>query len=193
LRGGLKKNESILIHGGASGIGTTAIQLAKIFGAKVYATAGSAKKCAAVKKLGAIECINYKKENFEKKINLLTKDKGVNLILDMVAGDYVERNLKCLSEDGKIVIIAVQGGLKGSLNFGYLMRKRYTITGSTLRPQEDKVKASYVRSLIKHVWPSLEKRQVVPIIQKCFGLSKVTFAHKALEKGDHVGKFVLKI
>ena len=193
LRGGLKKNESILIHGGASGIGTTAIQLAKIFGAKVYATAGSAKKCAAVKKLGAIECINYKKENFEKKINLLTKDKGVNLILDMVAGDYVERNLKCLSEDGKLVIIAVQGGLKGSLNFGYLMRKRYTITGSTLRPQEDKIKASYVRSLIKHVWHFLEKRQVVPIIQKCFGLSKVSFAHKALEKGDHVGKFVLKI
>ncbi len=193
LRGGLKKNESILIHGGASGIGTTAIQLAKIFGAKVYATAGSAKKCAAVKKLGAIECINYKKENFEKKINLLTKDKGVNLILDMVAGDYVERNLKCLSEDGKLVIIAVQGGLKGSLNFGYLMRKRYTITGSTLRPQEDKVKAYYTRSLIKNVWPFLEKRQVVPIIQKCFGLSKVSFAHKALEKGDHVGKFVLKI
>ena len=111
----------------------------------------------------------------------------------MVAGDYVERNLKCLSEDGKLVIIAVQGGLKSSLNFGYLMRKRYTITGSTLRPQEDKVKASYVRSLIKHVWPFLEKRQVVPIIQKCFGLSKVSFAHKALEKGDHVGKFVLKI
>ena len=193
LRGGLKKNESILIHGGASGIGTTAIQLAKIFGAKVYATASSAKKCAAVKKLGAIECINYKKEDFENKVNLLTKDKGVDLILDMVAGDYVERNLKCLSEDGRLVIIAVQGGLKGSLNFGYLMRKRYTITGSTLRPQEDKVKASYVRSLIKHVWPFLEKRQVVPLIQKCFGLSKVSFAHKALEKGDHVGKFVLKI
>lgn len=193
LRGGLKKNESILIHGGASGIGTTAIQLAKIFGAKVYATAGSAKKCAAVKKLGAIECINYKKGNFEKKINLLTKEKGVNLILDMVAGDYVEKNLKCLSEDGRLVIIAVQGGLKGSLNFGYLMRKRYTITGSTLRPQEDKIKASYVRSLVKHVWPFLEKRQIKPIIQKCFGLSKVSFAHKALEKGDHVGKFVLKI
>jgi len=193
LRGGLKKNESILIHGGASGIGTTAIQLAKIFGAKVYATAGSSKKCAAVKKLGAIECINYKKENFEKKINLLTKEKGVNLILDMVAGDYVKRNLKCLSEDGRLVIIAVQGGLKGSLNFGYLMRKRYTITGLTLRPKEDKVKASYVRSLITHVWPFLEKRQVVPIIQKCFVLSKVSFAHKALEKGDHVGKFVLKI
>ena len=193
LRGGLKKNESILIHGGASGIGTTAVQLAKIFGAKVYATAGSTKKCAAVKKLGAIECINYKKGNFERKINMLTKEKGVNLILDMVAGDYVEKNLKCLSEDGRLVIIAVQGGLKGKLNFGYLMRKRYTITGSTLRPQEDKIKASYVRSLIKHVWPFLENRQVVPIIQKCFGLSKVSFAHKALEKGDHVGKFVLKI
>ena len=148
LRGGLKKNESVLIHGGSSGIGTTAVQLAKIFGAKVYATAGSTKKCAAVKKLGAIECINYKKENFEKKINLLTKEKGVDLILDMVAGDYVERNLKCLSEDGRLVIIAVQGGLKGSLNFGYLMRKRYTITGSTLRPQEDKVKASFVSKFI---------------------------------------------
>ena len=125
--------------------------------------------------------------------HLLTKEKGVNLILDMVAGDYVERNLKCLSEDGKLVIIAVQGGLKGSLNFGYLMRKRYTITGSTLRPQEDKIKSSYIRSLIKNVWPFLEKRQILPIIQKSFGLSKVSFAHKALEKGDHVGKFVLKI
>ena len=193
LRGGLKKNESILIHGGASGIGTTAIQLAKIFGAKVYATAGSSKKCAAIKKLGAIECINYKKENFEKKIKKLTNGKGVNLILDMVAGDYVERNLKCLDEDGRLVIIAVQGGLKGNVNFGYIMRNRYTITGSTLRPQEDKIKASYIRSLIKHVWPFLEKRQITPVIQKCFGLTRVSFAHKALEKGDHIGKFVLKV
>ena len=158
LRGGLKKNESILIHGGASGIGTTAIQLAKIFGAKVYATAGSTKKCAAVKKLGAIECINYKMENFEKKINLLTKDKGVNLILDMVAGDYVERNLKCLSEDGKLVIIAVQGGLKGSLNFGYLMRKRYTITGSTLRPRTISEKSKIAKHVKNFCWPLFVKK-----------------------------------
>lgn len=193
IRGRLKKNESILIHGATSGIGTTAIQLAKIFGAKVYATAGSSKKCIAAKKLGAIECINYREENFENKINDLTNKKGVNLILDMVAGDYVEKNLKCLSEDGRLIIIAVQGGLKGNINFGYLMRKRYTITGSTLRPQEDKIKASYIRSLIKHVWPYLEKRQILPIIQKSFGLSKVSFAHRALEKGNHVGKFVLKV
>ena len=159
-------DEGEVVYDPFIGIGTTAIQLAKHFGAKVYATAGSDEKCQVVEKLGAIKCFNYKTKEFEKEINQLTNKEGVNVILDMVAGDYVEKNLKCLSEDGRLVIIAVQGGLKGKLNFGYLMRKRYTITGSTLRPQEDKIKASYVRSLIKHVWPFLENRQVVPIISQ---------------------------
>ena len=193
LRGKLNKNESILIHGGASGIGTTAIQLSKAFGAKVFATAGSHKKCIAAKKLGAIECFNYKKVNFEEEILKITKNEGVNVILDMIAGNYAKRNLECLKPDGRLIIIAVQGGAKSEINFARLMVNRQTITGSTLRPQSDKAKAAYIRSLKKHVWTLLDKKQLRPIIQKTFSLSKVSYAHKALEKGDHVGKFVLKI
>ncbi len=193
LRGKLKKNEKILIHGGASGIGTTAIQLAKAFGAIVYATAGSNKKCLAAKKLGAFSCFNYKKVNFEEEIKKATNGSGVDLILDMVAGDYVERNLKCLKNDGRLIIIAVQGGAIGKINFAKLMINRQTISGSTLRPQSDIAKASYIRNLKRYVWPLLEKRELKPIIQKVFNLSKASFAHKALEKGDHIGKFLLKI
>jgi len=193
LRGKLKKNESILIHGGASGIGTTAIQLSKAFGAKVFATAGSHKKCIAVKKLGAIECFNYKKVDFEEEILKVTKNQGVNLILDMVAGKYVKKNLHCLKPDGRLIIIAVQGGPKSEINFAQLMINRQTISGSTLRPQSDKAKTAYIRSLKKNVWMLLSKRQIKPIIQKTFSLSKASHAHRALEKGDHVGKFLLKI
>ncbi len=193
LRGKLKRNESILIHGGASGIGTTAVQLSKYFGAKVFATAGSSKKCVAVKKLGATECFNYKKCKFEEQIFKFTENKGVDVILDMVAGPYTTRNLKCLKPDGRLIVIAVQGGIKAEINFGQLMRNRYTITGSTLRPQTDKSKAAYTRSLIKNVWPLLNKNKIKPVIQKIFSFSKASYAHKALEKGDHIGKFLLKI
>ncbi len=193
LRGKLKKNESILIHGGTSGIGTTAIQLAKSFGAIVYATAGSDKKCLAAKKLGAFDCFNYKKVKFEEEIKKATNGMGVNVILDMVAGDYVARNLKCLRKDGRLLIIAVQGGLTGKINFAQLMVNRQTISGSTLRPQSDKAKASYVRNLKRYVWPLLTKKEIRPVIQKIFDLTKVSFAHRALEKGNHVGKFLLKI
>ena len=193
LRGKLKKNESILIHGGSSGIGTTAIQLAKTFGAKVFATAGSHKKCVAVKKLGAIECFNYKKVDFKEEILKVTSNEGVNLILDMVAGNYVKKNLQCLKPDGRLIIIAVQGGSKSEINFAKLMVNRQTISGSTLRPQSDKSKTAYIRSLQKNVWTLLNKRQIKPIIQKTFSLSKASYAHRALEKGDHVGKFLLKI
>jgi len=152
IRGNLSKNENVLIHGGASGIGTTAVQLAKHFGAKVFATAGSEKKCLAVEKLGAIKCINYNTLQFEDEINKITNNEGVDVILDMVAGSYVPRNLKCLNVDGRLIIIAVQGGFKDEVNFANLMIKRQTITGSTLRPQSTVAKASYVDNLAYLLW-----------------------------------------
>ena len=193
MRGKLQKNEKVLIHGGASGIGTTAIQLAKHFGAKVYATAGSDEKCQVVEKLGAIKCFNYKTNEFEKEINQLTNKQGVDVILDMVAGPYISRNLKCLSINGRLVIIAVQGGIKDEVNFANIMIKRQTITGSTLRPQPSTKKTEYVNSLFKNTWEYLDKGIIKPIIQREFLLSDASEAHKALEKGDHVGKFIMKV
>ena len=193
IRGKLQKNENVLIHGGASGIGTTAIQLSKHFGAKVYATAGSDEKCQVVEKLGAIKCFNYKTKEFENEINQLTNKQGVDVILDMVAGPYISRNLKCLGVNGRLVIIAVQGGIKDEVNFANITIKRQTITGSTLRPQPSKRKKEYVNSLIKNAWEYLEKGKIKPIIQKEFLLSDASEAHKALEKGDHVGKFIMKV
>ena len=193
LRGKLQKNESVLIHGGASGIGTTAIQLAKHFGAKVYATAGSSEKCQAVEKIGAIKCFNYKTKEFENEINQLTNKQGVDVILDMVAGPYISRNLECLSIDGRLVIIAVQGGIKDEVNLANIMIKRQTITGSTLRPQPSTKKTEYVNSLIKNAWEYLDTGKIKPIIQREFILSNASDAHKALEKGDHVGKFIMRV
>ena len=193
MRGKLQTNEKVLIHGGASGIGTTAIQLAKHFGAKVYATAGSDEKCQAVEKLGAIKCINYKTKEFENEINQLTNKKGVDVILDMVAGPYISRNLKCLGINGRLVIIAVQGGIKDEVNFANIMIKRQTITGSTLRPQPSTKKTEYVNSLFENAWEYLDKGKIKPIIQREFLLSDASEAHKALEKGDHVGKFIMKV
>ena len=193
IRGKLQKNEKVLIHGGASGIGTTAIQLAKEFGTTVYATAGSDKKCSAVEKLGANKCINYKNSEFENEINELTNNKGVDVILDMVAGNYITRNLKCLNFDGRLLIIAVQGGIKDEVNFANIMIKRQTITGSTLRPQSSNKKSEYVASLVKNAWKYLESGRVKPIIEKEFDLMDAVEAHKALEKGDHVGKFIMKV
>lgn len=193
IRGKLSKNEKVLIHGGASGIGTTAIQLAKQFGSTVYATAGSDEKCNAVEKIGAIKCINYKSMKFENEINQLTNSEGVDVILDMVAGSYIPRNLKCLNFDGRLVIIAVQGGIKDEVNFANIMIKRQTISGSTLRPQSSSKKSEYVESLIKNTWQYLESGKIKPIIEKEFKLMDAVNAHKALEKGDHVGKFIMKV
>ncbi|MDC1356135.1 NAD(P)H-quinone oxidoreductase [Pseudomonadota bacterium] len=193
IRGKLKVNDKVLIHGGASGIGTTAIQLAKSFGATVYATAGNEKKCLAVEKIGASKCINYKTMQFEDEIIKLTNGKGVDVILDMVAGSYVPRNLKCLSSDGRLIIIAVQGGIKDEVNFANIMIKRQTITGSTLRPQSSNSKSEYVESLIKGAWEWLESKKIRPVIQKEFDLSQASDAHKALEDGDHIGKFIMKV
>ncbi|MBL6680455.1 MAG: NAD(P)H-quinone oxidoreductase [Alphaproteobacteria bacterium] len=193
IRGNLSKNENVLIHGGASGIGTTAVQLAKHFGAKVFATAGSEKKCLAVEKLGAIKCINYNTLQFEDEINKITNNEGVDVILDMVAGSYVPRNLKCLNVDGRLIIIAVQGGFKDEVNFANLMIKRQTITGSTLRPQSTLAKASYVDNLVTNAWQWLESGEIMPIIEHEFKLSEAADAHKALERGDHIGKFIMKV
>ena len=193
IRGKLKVDDKVLIHGGASGIGTTAIQLAKIFGSTVYATAGNEKKCSAAEKIGASKCINYNKIQFEDEIMKLTNGKGVDVILDMVAGTYVPRNLKCLSPDGRLIIIAVQGGIKDEVNFANIMIKRQTITGSTLRPQSSNSKSEYVESLIKGAWEWLESKKIRPVIQKEFDLSQASDAHKALENGDHIGKFVMKV
>jgi len=193
IRGNLSKNENVLIHGGASGIGTTAVQLAKHFGAKVFATAGSEKKCLAVEKLGAIKCINYNTLQFEDEINKITNNEGVDVILDMVAGSYVPRNLKCLNVDGRLIIIAVQGGFKDEVNFANLMIKRQTITGSTLRPQSTVAKASYVDNLVTNAWQWLESGDIMPIIEHEFKLSEAADAHKALERGDHIGKFIMKV
>ena len=193
IRGNLSKNENVLIHGGASGIGTTAVQLAKHFGAKVFATAGSEKKCLAVEKLGAFKCINYNTLQFEDEINKITNNEGVDVILDMVAGSYVPRNLKCLNVDGRLIIIAVQGGFKDEVNFANLMIKRQTITGSTLRPQSTVAKASYVDNLVTNAWQWLESGDIMPIIEHEFKLSEAADAHKALERGDHIGKFIMKV
>jgi NADPH:quinone reductase-like Zn-dependent oxidoreductase len=189
----LKANDKVLIHGGASGIGTTAIQLAKSFGATVYATAGNENKCLAAEKLGASKCINYKTKQFEDEIMKLTNGKGVDVILDMVAGSYVPRNLKCLSSDGRLIIIAVQGGIKDQVNFANIMIKRQTITGSTLRPQSSQAKSGYVESLIEGAWMWFESDKIKPIIQQEFNLNQASEAHKALENGDHIGKFIMKV
>ena len=193
MRGKLQKNEKVLLHGGTSGIGTTAIQLAKHFGAIIYATAGSDEKCKAAEIIGAEKCFNYKTTKFENEINQLTDDRGVDVILDMVAGPYISKNLKCLSVDGRLVIIAVQGGIKDEVNFANIMIKRQTITGSTLRPQSTKNKTEYVNSLIKNAWEYLDSGKIKPIIHKEFLLSNASDAHKALERGDHVGKFIMKV
>ena len=193
IRGKLKINDTVLIHGGASGIGTTAIQLAKSFGATVYATAGNDNKCLVAEKIGASKCINYKIMKFEDEILKLTNGKGVDVILDMVAGSYVPRNLKCLSPDGRLIIIAVQGGIKDEINFANIMIKRQTITGSTLRPQSSDAKSEYVESLKKGAWEWLESNKIRPIIQKEFDLSQASDAHQALEDGDHIGKFIMKV
>ena len=193
IRGKLSKNEKVLIHGGASGIGTTAIQLAKHLGATVYATAGSDKKCLATEKIGASKCINYNKLQFENEINQLTNGEGVDVILDMVAGSYIPRNLKCLNFDGRLIIIAVQGGIKDQVNFANIMIKRQTITGSTLRPQSSIKKSEYVDSLVKNTWQYLESGKIKPIIEKEFELIDAADAHKALEKGEHIGKFIMRV
>ena len=189
-RGGLKAGERFLVHGGSSGIGTTAIQLADVFGARGFATAGSEAKCAACLQLGGERAINYKSEDF---VEILRKEGGANVILDMVGGDYIPRNLRALDEDGRLVQIAFLQGPKVEVNFAFLMTRRLMMTGSTLRPQSDLEKARIAGELREKVWPLLDAGRIAPVMDKEFALEDAAAAHSRMEGGDHIGKIVLKV
>jgi putative PIG3 family NAD(P)H quinone oxidoreductase len=191
-RGKLGTGETILVHGGTSGIGTTAIQLARAFGATVYATAGSAGKCAACETLGA-RAINYKTSDFVEAIADLTEGRGVNLILDIIGGDYLERNLKALAVDGRLVQIGLQGGAKSAIDLRTIMQRRLTLTGSTLRPRSVGEKAAIARDLEQHVWPLLSSGIVGPVVDRTLPLENAAEAHRLLESGEIVGKIVLTV
>jgi NADPH2:quinone reductase len=190
-RGRLQSGEVLLVQGGTSGIGVTAIQLAKAMGARVIATAGSDEKCAACIALGADEAINYKTHDFQTEAMRLTEGKGVDVILDMVAGSYVAKEVECLREDGRLVIIAVQGGVKSDINAGLVLRKRLTITGSTLRPRPIAFKAAIAKACVEKVWPLLESGVIKPVIYQTFNAHDAAKAHSLMESNQHIGKLVL--
>jgi NADPH2:quinone reductase len=192
-RGRLKEGETFLVHGGSSGIGTTAIQLAKAFGAKVIATAGSAEKCEACVKLGADLAINYRDEDFVAAVAAFTGKKGVDVILDMVGGDYLPRNIKCLAFDGRHVSIAFLNGSSSEINFMPLMLKRLTLTGSTLRPQSVAAKASIALELKEKVWPLMDRGAIRPLIAATFPLEEAASAHRLMESSQHIGKIILQL
>ena len=192
-RGQLQSGEWFLVHGGSSGIGTTAIQLAKAFGAKVLATAGSADKCKACVELGADRAINYKTEDFVAVCKEATGGKGVNVILDMVGGDYTDKNIAAAAEDGRVVQIATLGGAEVKINIARLMMKRVTLTGSTLRPRTREVKARFARALEEKAWPLLAAGKVKVVMDSTFPLAKAADAHRRLETSQHVGKIVLTV
>ena len=187
----LAQGETLLIQGGSSGIGVTAIQIAKAMGAKVIVTAGSDEKCAACIALGADHAINYKTADFAEEIKRLTNGKGVNVILDMVAGNYVTREIECMAEDGRLVIIAVQGGIKAEFNAGLVLRKRLTITGSTLRPRSLEFKTAIAKALKEKVWPLFETGAIKPVIHSTFAAADAAKAHTLMESNQHIGKIVL--
>jgi NADPH2:quinone reductase len=191
--GALARGERFLVHGGTSGIGTTAIQLGREWGAEVFATAGSPEKCAAALRLGASHAIDYRATRFEAEIARLTEGGGVDLVLDMVGGDYVDRDLSCLAPRGRIVVIATQGGAQGTIHLGRLMQKRATITGSTMRPRTVEDKAVIARELRERVWPLIESGKVKPVLDSVFPLEAAAEAHRRLESGSHVGKIVLRV
>ena len=190
-RGRLQAGETLLVQGGTSGIGVTAIQLARALGAVVIATAGSDEKCAACLALGAHHAINYKSQDFVAESRRITEGRGVDVVLDMVAGDYVAREVECLAEDGRLVIIAVQGGVKSDFNAGLVLRRRLTITGSTLRPRPVAFKGAIARALRERVWPLLEAGRVRPVIHSTFAAADASQAHALMESNQHIGKIVL--
>jgi putative PIG3 family NAD(P)H quinone oxidoreductase len=190
-RGRLTAGESILIHGGSSGIGTTAIQLARACGARVFATAGSDEKCAACERLGAERCVNYRDTDFVAAIRELTGGAGVTVVLDIIAGTYMQRNLEVLAIEGRLVQIGVLGGPKAEINAALIMQKRLTVTGSTLRVRSVADKAAIAAAVREHVWPLLESGQVAPIIHRTFELRDAAAAHRLMESSEHVGKIVL--
>ncbi|WP_294251834.1 NAD(P)H-quinone oxidoreductase [uncultured Sphingomonas sp.] len=192
-RGWAQPGESVLVHGGTSGIGTMAIALAKLFGLTILVTAGSDEKCAAARKLGADLAINYRTQDFVEEVKRFTSGKGVEIVIDMVGGDYVARNLQCLAEDGRHVSIAVQGGATATIPVWDVMRRRLTLTGSTLRPRSVEFKSLLADELRRHVWPLVAEGKLRPIIDRSFPLAEAPAAHRRMEAGEHVGKIVLTI
>jgi NADPH2:quinone reductase len=192
-RAGLKRGESFLVQGGSSGIGVAAIQMVKAFGHTVFATAGSAEKCEACMKLGADRAINYKTEDFAAVVKEATGGRGVDVILDMVGGDYVERELKCLADDGRIAVIAFLGGTRATINLGEILRRRLTISGSGLRPRPVEFKGAIAKNLREKVWPLIEAGKIKAVIHKTFPLAEAAKAHELMESSAHIGKIVLTV
>ena len=192
-RGRLAPGESLLVQGGSSGIGVAAIQMAAATGSRVFATAGSDEKCAACLRLGAEKAFNYKTQDFEKEILKVTAGKGVDVILDMVGGDYVPRELKCIAEDGRLVFIAYLRGPKTELSIDAVMRRRLTLTGSTLRPRSVEFKGAIAHSLREKIWPLIEAGKIKPEIYKTFPLAQAAEAHRLMESSQHIGKIVLTV
>lgn len=192
-RGRLKSGETFLVHGGSSGIGTTAIQMGRAFGARVFATAGSAEKCAACERLGAERAVNYREQDFVSELMTLTGNRGIDVILDMVGGDYLRRNVELLAFDGRLVQIAVRGGTKGELNLLRVQRQRLTITGSTLRARPVSEKEQIARALEQQVWPAIAAGDVRPVIYAPYPLLQAAEAHRVMEAGPHIGKLVLTL
>ena len=190
MRGGLKAGERFLVHGGSSGIGTTAIQLASVFGARVFTTAGSDAKCQVCRDLGAEVAINYREEDF---VSVMKPEGGADLILDMVGGEYLPRNVRALATEGRLVNIAFLSGPKVELNFAQVMVKRLTLTGSTLRPQSDLAKAEIAQALRTQVWPLLNAGRIAPVMDSEYPLAEAASAHAHMEAGGHIGKIVLKV
>ncbi|MGZ5059922.1 MAG: NAD(P)H-quinone oxidoreductase [Methylobacter sp.] len=192
-RARLQSGETLLVHGGTSGIGTTAIQLAKAFNANVIVTAGSEDKCEFCLQLGADAAINYKEQDFVEEIKRLTDNKGLDVILDMIGGDYFPRNLKCMSDDSRLVQIAIQSGPKAEINLLPVMLKRLTITGSTLRARDDTFKAAIANQLLEKVWPLLTSGKIKPVIHSTFALTDAAEAHQLMESSQHIGKIILTV
>jgi len=190
-RAKLLPGESLLVHGGSSGIGVAAIQLAKAWGATVYVTAGTDEKCAFCEKLGADKAINYKKEKFKDVIKTITQKKGVNVILDMVGGDYTQDNLDVLTEEGRLVLINFMKGNETNIKLSSILQKRLVVTGSTLRARDENFKAAIADQLLKHAWPWLNSGKVNPIVYKTFTLNEAAATHVMMESGEHIGKIVL--
>ncbi|KPP95505.1 NAD(P)H-quinone oxidoreductase [Erythrobacter sp. HL-111] len=192
-RGMARDGERVLVHGGTSGIGTMAILLGKAFGMEVIVTCGSEDKCEAARKVGADLAINYREEDFVEAVKAHTGGAGVDIVLDMVSGDYVPRNLKCLAEDGRHVTIAVLGGARAELNMAVVMMRRYTLTGSTLRPRSDAFKAALADEIAANAWPLFANGEIAPVMDLTFPLAEAAAAHARMEAGEHIGKIVLAV
>lgn len=192
-RGMAREGETLLLHGGTSGIGTMAIMLAKAFDMQAIVTCGDDAKCAAAREIGADHAINYKSADFVEEVKAITDGKGVEIVLDMVSGDYVPRNLKCLAEDGRHVTIAVLGGAKAELNMAFIMSRRLTLTGSTLRPRSDAFKTALCDEIGQIAWPIIVNGTIRPVMDKSFPLAEAAAAHARMEAGEHIGKIVLEV